>query len=47
MKRAAILDDKTKNEMYINQVKLMKTKLFAKDIGLDAMEGLFGRNAEF
>ena len=33
--------------MYINQVNLKKAKDLAKDMGLDAKEGLFGKNAEF
>ena len=33
--------------MFINQVKLKKTKEFAKEIGLDANEGLYGKRSEF
>ena len=47
MKKAGVLDNKTKNELFTNQLKLKKTKEFATEIGLDANEGHFGRHKEF
>lgn len=47
MQRAGVLDEETKNQMFVNQVKLKKTKELAESIGLDANAGLFGRKKEF